>query len=162
MGGGLNKGTSACVSNPRENFPDPCPSSPHPECSQFISSSSVPKVFWATASALQLRVSELWPSESICGPFKNSVFPSSSALCFSQMQSLLAFTVRCCEDSSSQHWCTGLGSLVWDWYALLFRGDLFNRAIPPDSYPPHHGRGTCLFHISTLLTGLNVVSFLYP
>lgn len=46
---------------------------------------------------------------------------------------------------SSCHWCSKLGSLVWDWDPSLLLGGLHSRDCPPDSQPPHAGVGPVPF-----------------
>lgn len=70
--------------------------------------------------------------ESVLGPFKRMP-GSTAAIQLTQTDSLLIFTVSCCGNSSSWHWCSRLESPVWGWDPLLLSGGLHSRDIPPDS-----------------------------
>lgn len=54
---------------------------------------------------LELRENDI-VSESVCSPVKRSTLV---VLCLSQIHFLLVFIATCYGDSSSWHWCLGLG-----------------------------------------------------
>lgn len=76
-----------------------------------------PDTFRAAAPALEPRRAS--PSVvSLRGPFKRT--PGTPASPYvTRTPFLLVFTARSCGDSSSRHWNSGLGSLVWTWDPLL-------------------------------------------
>lgn len=122
--GGLNKGmmTPACILVPV----------------RAASPAVAMKPYHSVLLGMSLALFELSPllwslrqvlvSDSVLGLFKRMP-GSTAALHLTWSESPLIFTASYCGNSSSQHWCSKLGSPAWAW-------DLCSRDIPPDS---NHG-----------------------
>lgn len=61
-------------------------------------------------------------SKFVHRPFKRNIWNYISPLCHSATIPVV-FIARNYEDYSTWHWNPGLGGLLWDWNALLLKGD---------------------------------------
>ena len=86
----------------------------------------------------------------MCGFFERNCLGLQKFLPLTQ--SPLVFAARSCGDSSSWHWNSGLGRLVWGWDSPL-------PSILPEFLPITYGYGTSPFHIFAPPTSLDGCGF---
>lgn len=74
-----------------ESYPNPCPSNPCPEASQFSYSLYVPGAVWAAALLWNAEWVILWAVSLCLGPLRSVASLFLAACCLSQSQSALVF-----------------------------------------------------------------------
>lgn len=81
----------------------------------------------------------------------------SAAFHLTQLREFPLFFIGRCGGSSSQYWCSKLGSPAWDWDLSYLRGIPCSWDIPHDSPPLYLGLGSAHFISPHLLPVLNLL-----
>ena len=114
-------------------------------CEKAASISSLPDARHLNSSLLSLVPFKLlpqhWSSEGIlvspCMHPLGEIPRTPEVLCFTQPQSLLAFTARNCRDFSSWHWTPGVGDLLEGWTPCSSQEKTPLPRQPSQFLPPH-------------------------
>ena len=136
VNGELRFGMVLCL--PAFQSPGTAATTPAPLALTLKPSNSVPPhmslALWPAVCAPEPKASKSVSEPIHAQPLKRNAWESGSPQPHSEgMQSPLVFTARCYGDSSSQHWCPGLGSQVWGWASCLLRRNLHQQDTPPYS-----------------------------